>query len=69
MAIFCFLIFEGSPGSLAMRHLLDVSTLFAGLKLTGFRVEPCFMLYRPHYGAAFASSNLSHTLLQQHALR
>ncbi len=52
-----------------MRHQLDVARSFTGLKLAGFGVEPCCMRYPSAFPKAFASSNLSHPSLHQHALR
>src|SRR5208283_671943 len=40
-----------------------------GLRLAGFGVEPCSMLYPSAFPKAFASSNLSNPSLRQHALR
>ena len=70
MAVLCFPIFKGSPNSLAMRYQLDVCTPFLrGLRLTGFGVEPCSMLYLSAFPKAFASSNLSLPPLHRRALR
>ena len=65
----CFPISKGSPGSLAMRHLLDVSTLSPGLLPFGFRVEPCFRLYSRCNIGTFASSGFFLPPHLQHALR
>jgi hypothetical protein len=69
-AVFCFLIFEGSSESLATEHMSDVSTHFArNTNASGFHVEPCSMLYPPHYKTAFASSDFSMPSLHGPALR
>jgi hypothetical protein len=67
--VICFLILKDSPHSLAMKHLLDVSTYFSPSEEWRFSVEPYFRLYPSRYRMAFASSKFFNPSLQQHASR
>jgi hypothetical protein len=46
-----------------------VGTYFSAIEEGWFSVEPCCMLYPPHYTTAFAFSEFSMLPLHQHASR